>query len=141
MIDRPDDRPAPPSIETSDDPRLFVLVNGEKFPRPGLETYFADSGAVTETCSCHPVVAAYCSCNKVRTCSCVPVCTCEAVCSCVAHKQTVCTCDSVRKQTCTCNPVRRSVCTCESVRSRCSCDNHSSGGGRVVTGCRCAPVH
>jgi hypothetical protein len=50
---------------------------------------------------------------------------------------------------CSCNPVSTTVCSCNKVKvactcvgfSSCSCNSHSSGGGRIVTGCRCAPVH
>lgn len=75
--ERPDDRPVAPAAG-GEDPQLFILVGSEKFPRPGLETYFAappDSMSDSGTgCGCHPVVGVYCSCNRV--CSCVPVCSC-----------------------------------------------------------------
>jgi hypothetical protein len=128
MQDKPDDRPQIPGGLLSDpDPRVTVVVNGERFPRPGLETFFARTPAreVVEEdgCSCHPVVSVYCSCNKVTVCNCVPVCTCQGVCSCVGRP--VCTCQG--------------VCSCVG-RPTCGCDNHRSSGS-TVTGCRCAPVH
>ena len=117
MTDKPDDRPkkeeSGPSFE---EPEIYLIISGKKFPRPGLETYFADTKPGSSgTCGCAPVVGMFCSCNKVRKCSCVPVCTCQAACGCVAHK-----------------------CSCVDHQG-CSCDSHQSGG--TVTGCRCAPVH
>ncbi len=114
MSDKPKDRPEQKDPETAvEPPRIFLIVGEKKFPRPGLETCFAEaSGEGAEDDDSVPEV--YCSCNKVRRCSCVPVCTCQAVCGCVGN------------------------CSCVSHRS-CSCVGHSSGGG--VAGCRCAPVH
>ena len=91
MPDKPDDRPKLGLPAAGDmDPRLYVavdgryvIVDGKKQARPGLETYFADAapGDPGKSCSCHPVVGVYGQCNKVRTCSCVPVTTC----GCVGH--------------------------------------------------------
>lgn len=118
MPERPNDRPAAGGTPISDDdPRLIVIVGSDKFPRPGLETYFAESSARSERevdveietwCSCDAVIRTYCSCNKV--CRCVGHVSCRCVghvgCGCVGH-------------------------------SSCSCDSHSFRSG----GCRCAPVH
>ena len=118
MANKPNDRPAPNPPQPGDDaPKIFAVVNGKKFPRPALETFFAQSApgqskTTQGDSSCNPVAATYCSCNKV--------CTCEGVCSCVGHRS----------------------CSCDSHTSRaagCSCNSHSSGGGSY--GCRCAPVH
>lgn len=91
MAERPNDRPdaaSPPEAGgPADEPRIFVVVDGRKFPRPGLETFFADTSGPA------PVVGTYCACNKV--CRCVPVCgavgykACSCVgniCSCVGHR-------------------------------------------------------
>ncbi len=125
MPDVPNDRPNPKRDKAELEPRIFAIVGGEQFSRPGLETFFAQTqppgqgqpkpGAGQQTCSCHPVTGTYCSCNKVSVCQCVPVCTCQAVCGCVGHV----TCSCVGHTSCSCN-------------SR----GHSYGGG-----CRCAPVH
>jgi hypothetical protein len=102
--DKPDDRPKQTaSQDNAEEAKIFIIVNGQKFPRPGLETFFAQSGVGRDPqCACNPVVGVFCSCNKV--------CTCVPVCGCVGHRS-------------------------------CSCDSHTSGGGGVITGCRCAPVH
>ena len=89
MTERPNDRPQVPEQPAPEDPKLYVVINGQKFLRPGLETFFAQPGKEkTEKpgCSCDPVVGAYCSCNKV--CRCVPACGCVAhtSCSCVGHR-------------------------------------------------------
>jgi len=80
MAEKPNDRPKT-KIDKKDEsePKIYIIVDGQKFPRPGLETFFAEpEEGQTERdrqgCSCHPVVGAYCSCNKV--CTCVPVCSC-----------------------------------------------------------------
>lgn len=113
MSQAPRDRPDP-GEGTNDPPRpeIYVIVGKNQFPRPALETFFADAGQLGATndvskrqgCSCDLVGGIFCECNKVSTCGCVPVCTCQAVstCSCVGHI------------------------------------NRSGGGGY---GCRCAPVH
>jgi len=130
--EKPNDRPKAASSEGGQaDPKIYIIVDGKKFLRPGLETYFARPGgnipsdgsdkaknqvADRSPCSCDQVVGgAYCSCNKV--CRCVPACSCvgHKSCSCVGHKS----------------------CSCVGHTS-CSCVGHSSGR---VTGCRCAPVH
>ncbi|HPA20128.1 MAG TPA: hypothetical protein PLU30_20435 [Verrucomicrobiae bacterium] len=80
MSDKPDDRPR---AETTDlEPRIFVIVRGKKFPRPGLETFFAapEASQPQDGCSCHPVGAVICTCMKV--CRCVG----HTSCSCVSHR-------------------------------------------------------
>ena len=90
MPDQPNDRLSNEmGALSNEDPRIYVVVGGKKFPRPALETFFVDvpPGAKDghrDGCSCHPVAATYCSCNKV--------CTCVPACSCVGH--TSCSCDS-----------------------------------------------
>jgi hypothetical protein len=96
----PDDRPKQQAAAGSEtEPKIFVVVNGHKFPRPSLETMFvqAHEGKPENDCNCHPVVGAYCSCNKV--------CTCVPVCACVGHVS--CSCDSHTTTTvgCRCAPV------------------------------------
>lgn len=116
MADKPNDRPKPiPLNKKMEEPKIFVIIDGKKFPRPGLETFFAGSGKIegknendqsrVDGCASHLIGGGYCSCNKVTSCSCVPVCSCQSVCTCVGHR-------------------------------RCSCVGHISSGG-----CRCAPVH
>lgn len=113
MPERPNDRPIVGAQPIGDsDPRLVIIAGSEKFPRPGLETFFAQGTPRSESrpeaqtlCGCDPVVRTFCACNKV--CRCVGACSCVGACGCVGH------------------------------RSRCSCDSHSVRTG----GCRCAPVH
>ncbi len=79
MPEKPNDRPKAkaPRAPTAD-PRLYVVIDGEKFPRPGLETVFVDSPSgetlVASGCACKPVAIPICACLKV--CQCVPVCSC-----------------------------------------------------------------
>lgn len=105
MPEKPNDRPKPTTAapkEKDVDPRIFVVVDGQKFPRPSLETFFAqapaDATPDASGCACHPVLLPVCTCNKV--CSCVPVCSCDAhtTCSCVGHSSgggTYCQCAPV----------------------------------------------
>jgi hypothetical protein len=89
---KPNDRPAV-TKHTTANPRIFLVVRGEAFPRPGLESYFVDHGSTTtENAGSRRSTGVYCSCDKVSKCSCVPACTCEGVCSCVGHS--VCSCNS-----------------------------------------------
>ena len=115
MTDKPNDRLE--NLAASDEaaetePKIYMVVDHRKMPRPGLETYFAqvpgDSDASRPKCSCDSVGAVFCSCNKV--------CTCVPVCGCVGHK----------------------VCGCAPA---CSCVGHTRSGGSYGGGCRCAPVH
>ena len=88
---KPDDRIDGDAFATSTaDPKIFVVVDGRRFPRPGLETYFASAqdGPCREhhdTGTSQAAIGTYCSCNKV--CSCVPVCGCVGykACGCVGH--------------------------------------------------------
>ncbi len=118
MADRPNDR-VPLAVQEGDvpDPKVFFVVDGKKFGRPSLETYYArtedkESFEETTVCSCDTVTGTYCSCNKVCTCN--LVCACQSVCSCVGHIScscvgfissgtggTYCSCNKV----CTCVPV------------------------------------
>ncbi len=95
-MDKPDDR-LKKGVFSGDedkdtDPKIYLVVNNQKFLRPGLETYYAkpganSTGAPAETggCSCNPVTGTYCSCNKVCTCN--PQCSCQghSSCSCESH--------------------------------------------------------
>ena len=97
MQEKPNDRPQAKTTGQPDvDPKIYAVVNGEKFPRPALETMFADSEAqgtdrgaerVVGGCACHPVI--YCSCNKVRreATAVAPACACvgHTACSCVGN--------------------------------------------------------
>jgi hypothetical protein len=112
--------PKPPNDRLSDEappaddpqPKVYLVVNGETFVRPALETYYArapekELRAEGLACSCNPVTGTFCSCNKVCTCN--LVCTCEghATCGCVGYRApssgggTYCSCNQV----CTCVPV------------------------------------
>ena len=100
MEQPPTDRPKPwAASQEESDPKIFVVVNDRKFPRPGLETFFARpaEGKSGDGCSCHPVAGAFCSCNKV--------CTCVPVCSCVGHVTCSCDSHSTTRSGCRCAPV------------------------------------
>jgi hypothetical protein len=107
MPQRPNDRPAAGGTPISDDdPRLIVIVGSDKFPRPGLETFFAESSKRTEReteveietwCSCDAVIRTYCACNKV--------CRCVGKCTCVGHVSCSCHSHSSRSGGCRCAPV------------------------------------
>ena len=75
---KPKDKPVIVKKGSLDEPKLFAVVDDKKFPRPALETYFADNSqnpiATDNRCSCNPVGGVYCQCNKVRVCSCVGCC-------------------------------------------------------------------
>ena len=112
---KPNDRlksSLPPTDNQEADPKIYLVVDNRKMPRPGLETFFAEARGKAENsrpgCTCDPVGATFCSCNKV--------CTCVPVCSCVGNK----------------------VCGCVPA---CGCVGHTSSGGSYGGGCRCAPVH
>lgn len=116
-IDKPNDKPndrlkesAPKGDEP--EPKVYLVVSGEKFVRPSLETYYAKSPKITkkkinQTCSCDTVSGTYCQCNKVCTCN--LVCTCQKYkkCSCVGYSKgrrksgSYCSCNKV----CSCVPV------------------------------------
>ncbi len=87
---KPNDRPVV-SKYNSGNPRIYNIVRGESFPRPGLQSYFVDH-ASTKNGETPQVSGTYCSCDKVTQCSCVPVCSCQSVCGCVGHSQ--CSCNS-----------------------------------------------
>jgi hypothetical protein len=77
MKKKPDDRPKALDGDKAEiAPEVYIVVGGTKFPRPGLETYFAQFDPGKETppdqrgCSCDPVAGVYCSCNKVTICGC-----------------------------------------------------------------------
>ena len=100
--DGPNDRLQIDSTQFSDeDPRIYIFADGGKFPRPGLETFFAD--AVPSNCACDPVAQTYCVCNKVAVCTCVSVCSCvqHVSCSCEGHDRG----GGTRVTGCRCAPV------------------------------------
>lgn len=122
-MEKPNDKPKKVESNTVDEPKLFMVVGKSKFPRPALETFFADvppaksskegkcpshlnglERTSSDRCACFQVAASICQCNKVRVCECVGY----------------------------------SSCSCVSNRS-CSCVSNRSSRG--VRGCRCAPVH
>ena len=78
---KPSDRPDAKSSGQGDvDPRIYVVVKGKQFPRPALETMFAEAkpGVVNKGCSCDPVVGVYCQCNKVAVPAAAPSCGCDS---------------------------------------------------------------
>ena len=115
----PNDKPQEKDV--FEDPKLYVVVGKDKFPKLGLETAFVDfpDGSIqsgnnqTSDNDSKTVGGIVCSCNKVRVGrkTSAPECSCVGYssCSCVGH-------------------------------SSCSCVGHSSGG-YSGGGCRCAPVH
>jgi hypothetical protein len=100
LMNKPNDRPQViRQMDTEDDdPKIYLVVNNQKFLRPGLETYYAKPGTQSKTpsnCSCNPVIGTYCTCNKVCTCN--PQCSCQGhtTCSCVSRSSkggTYCSC-------------------------------------------------
>jgi hypothetical protein len=112
MAKKPNDRisgVAPPGDEP--DPRVYVVVNGAKFVRPSLETFYARTPGgrpADQKCSCDTVEGTYCKCNKVCTCNLVCSCQSYTSCSCVGYESqsysgggSVCSCNQV----CSCVPV------------------------------------
>ncbi len=67
MPQKPDDRPKAGADQAAmDEPQIFLIIDGKKFPRPSLETFFARaSGSAPPGCSCHPVALEYCKCHKI----------------------------------------------------------------------------
>ena len=81
---KPKDKPANIPDNSGEAPKLYIVVNDKKFPRPGLETAFVDYNGInagTEEsieCLCHPVSISVCSCNKVKqVCACVGYTSCS----------------------------------------------------------------
>ena len=70
---KPDDKPKPTN-EQYEDPRLFVVIGDEKFPRTGLETVFvvddANNVSPTDKDGSKIIGGVVCTCNKVRVTSC-----------------------------------------------------------------------
>ena len=129
MGDKPNDRPdaadairidagtlpSEGNLPPDDDPRVFVVVGAERFPKPALQTFLAGAGATgksSSTCTCNPVAGIICACNKV--CTCVPA--------------------AAKSADQTSEPRPSGGCT-----PNCSCVGHTSGSGYSV--CSCAPVH
>jgi hypothetical protein len=88
--DKPNDK-SPGGNETFEDPKLFLVVGDEVFPRPGLETVFADISEDDRTGSARSeddddkgrIYGGVCACNKVRVVSCG--CVGYTPCSCVGY--------------------------------------------------------
>jgi hypothetical protein len=106
MPNRPHDRPTAtrPAGGAADDPRVYVVIDGQRFPKPGLETVFVDTPADAQVlasgCACKPVAIPICACIKVSLS--VPVC------SCVGHPPCQCVGNTVGTTTtygCRCAPV------------------------------------
>ena len=91
MSQQPNDRTVSHSDSAENkEPRIYAIIDGKKFPRPGLETYFDDAltsegtsedSAYMAVCGCHNVLGVYCKCNKVR----IDVSRCVPHCNCVGH--------------------------------------------------------
>jgi len=111
---KPNDKPKK-TKEVFEEPKLYVMIGDEKFPRLGLETAFVDY-----------VVAGQAEGNKQG----------EKNTSVVGGE--VCSCNLVRVASCGC--VKHQSCSCVGHRS-CSCVNNRSSGGRSSGTCRCVPVH
>ena len=113
---KPDDKPKLTS-ENYEDPKLFVVIGNEIFPRAGLETAFVDyteTGKEVDKSDSNEkdsriIGGEVCTCNKVRVVSCG--CVSYKPCSCHGHTS--------------------------SSRSRSSGGSSSRGRGN----CRCVPVH
>jgi hypothetical protein len=69
-MDSPDDKPK--QVDAFEDPKLYVVIGEDKFPKYGLETAFADfsDGYAGETNADNNdstmIGGVVCSCNKVR---------------------------------------------------------------------------
>lgn len=74
--DRPDHRPESVPVPAGEDPRITAVIGADRFPRPGLMTWFAEpvsgggspdrSQDGSQAVGCH-----VCTCNRVRVCTCV----------------------------------------------------------------------
>ncbi|MDR2626806.1 MAG: hypothetical protein LBC40_02095 [Dysgonamonadaceae bacterium] len=130
MMDTPNDKPQ--KTDAFEDPKLYVVVGDEVFPRTGLETALVDFpdantnnvNAATVHSDTIAVGGIVCSCNKVRVRSVRYTSDCGGYgCPCVSHR-IGCSCVGN---------------TCSCVGNTCSCVGYSTG--RSGSGCRCAPVH
>ncbi|HNY30147.1 MAG TPA: hypothetical protein PKO15_04590 [Fibrobacteria bacterium] len=124
MSETPNDRPLPGAPPGDDpDPRIFLYVDGQRFHRPSLETFYArpeggqdgSKRSSPTSCSCNTVSGSYCSCNKV------------------------CTCNSVASGSSGSSSSESREEESHGHRPSCSCVGYSSGGGHRV--CSCVPVH
>jgi hypothetical protein len=137
MADRPNDRlRAPEAVPDELTPRIYLLVGGQKFTRPSLETYFAEpggKGAADSACANHMVGAVVCTCNKV--------CTCNPQCSCQAHRDCVCeSVGAVEDAPADIGAVGEAAeGAVEEESGGCSCVGYYGGGGGSY--CSCVPVH
>ncbi|MDR2921659.1 MAG: hypothetical protein LBV72_20120 [Tannerella sp.] len=135
---KPDDKPK--KIEDAfENPKLYVIVGGEAFPRTGLETAFIDYSDIDLE-----------STNEGTTLSEVTVSSSSTVTG-GTHKtgssrivqvqDTIKTVKQIKIVGCACNTVGRSICICNKVRV-CGCVGYTQPSTRTVTtGCSCAPVH
>lgn len=129
---KPDDKPKK-TKGTIENPKLFIVIGEEAFPRPGLETAFIDySDIKPESEEMDSITTGITVESAIRTQT-------STRCLCFYVTKEICVCNKMRQQICNCHgyvkPVEKTetikVCTCQSV---CTCQRH-------VTGCRCAPVH
>ena len=81
---KPNYKPTDLNDNSLEEPKLYLVVNDEKFPRPGLESSFVDYSEINEKtqdkltgCLCDPVTTSICSCNKVKVCNCVGYTSCS----------------------------------------------------------------
>ena len=119
---KPNDKPTQ-TDEVYEDPRLFIVIDDKKLPKPGLETAFVDypdGGNVTANVKNNSSTTIGSGVNRNTIHS---------------SDSIVCSCNKVRVATISCGCVgyNKQPCNCFGHVNRCS---HCSHGG-----CRCAPVH
>jgi hypothetical protein len=118
---KPDDKPKK-TDDVFEDPRLFVVIGEEAFPKTGLESAFIDySGINTESASMNvkssETLTYFEMIDSTRV-------TQHCLCFMVTQKITICTCNKMRP-----------VCDCHGYVKK------QSTGTTITTGCSCAPVH
>ena len=128
----PNDKPQKTSLPDDrqyEDPKLFIVVDEEVFPRPGLETAFVDLSEMSTTSEEFNTGYSSTKSSGIHVDS--------------VKITTICTCDLVRTVICTCNK----MISCSCFHHTCSCvghvktNNRSTGTTRGGIGCSCAPVH
>lgn len=118
---KPDDKPKKTTEDVFEDPRLFVVIGEEAFPRTGLESAFIDySGINTESTSMDVKQSETVTYSEIMDSTRV---TSHCLCFMVTKTITVCRCNKMRP-----------VCDCHGYVRR-------STGTTITTGCSCAPVH
>ncbi|MDR0749674.1 MAG: hypothetical protein LBF62_08895 [Tannerellaceae bacterium] len=117
---KPDDKPKK-TDDVFEDPRLFVVIGEESFPRTGLESAFIDYSSINaESTSVEAKSSETITYSGIMDSTRV---TSYCLCFMISRAMTVCSCNK-----------QRSVCDCHGYVSR-------SSGRTITTGCSCAPVH